>query len=86
MGVAFGRVEEEVADARARDMLMFGGHIRKDDAGGDFLSRPLERCGFEVCLAEVGEAQKPEYCLRYAGEDAEPGSEGGGFDLDTQLH
>lgn len=81
MGVAFGGVEEEVADAGASDVLAFLGDVCEDDTVGDFGAGPLGGCLLEVCFAEVGEAEEPEDGFGDSLEDAEPGAEGGGFDL-----
>jgi hypothetical protein len=80
--VALGGIEEEVADAGARDMLVLLRNVGEDDAVGDFRSRPHVGSLFEVGLAEVGEAEEPEDGVGETFEDAEPGAEGGGFDLD----
>jgi hypothetical protein len=83
--IALGRVEEEVADAGAGDVLVLGGNVCEGDARGYFLASPVEGGGFEVRFAEVGEAEEPEDGFGDAGEDAEPGSEGCGFDLEGHV-
>ena len=40
MGVAFGGVEDEIADPRAGDVEVFGGNVGEDDAGGDVFAGP----------------------------------------------
>ena len=82
MGVAFGGVQEEVANSGARDMLVFRGYVCEDDAGCDFRADPAEGGFAEVFFTEVGEAEEPEDGFGDAREYAEPGSEGCWFDLD----
>ena len=82
MRVAFRRVEEQVADARASDVLLFGGHVGEDQAGGDALAAPFAGGAAEVGFAEFGEAEEPEVGFRGGGEDAQPGAEGCGVDLE----
>ena len=67
MGVALGRVEEEVADPGAGYVLVFRGDVGEDDAGRYFRAYPPQRCFSEVFFAEVGEAEKPEDCFGNAG-------------------
>lgn len=81
MGVALRSIEEEVADAGAGDVLMFWSHIGEEDTGGDLGAGPVESGLAEVVFAEVGKAKEPEDGFGEAGEDAEPGAEGGWFDL-----
>ena len=81
MGVALGRVEHEVADARARDVQVLGRDVGEEDAGGDVRASPLARGREQVALAQVREAEEPEDALGDAGEDAEPGAEGCWLDL-----
>ena len=82
MGVAFGGVQEEVANSGSRDMLVFRGYVCEDDAGCDFGADPAEGGFAEVFFTEVGEAEEPEDGFGDAREYAEPGSEGCWFDLD----
>lgn len=82
MGVALWGVEEEVADAGASNVLAFLGDVCEDDAVGDFGAGPLGGCLLEVCFAEVGEAEEPEDGFGDPLEDAEPGAECGGLDLE----
>ena len=81
MGVAFGGVQEKVANSGAGDMLVLGGYVCEDDAGCDFGANPPERGFAEVFFAEVWEAEEPEDGFGDTGEDAEPRSEGCWFDL-----
>ena len=85
MRVALGSVEEEVADACARNVQVFGCHVGEDDAVRYVRSGPFASRLKEVLFAEIGEAEKPEDGFGQAGEDAEPGSEGCWFDLSRLL-
>ena len=82
MGVAFGSVEEKVADAGSCDMLVFRSHVSEDNAGGDLGASPLMSGLTEVGFTKIREAKQPEDSFRKAREDAEPGAKGGRFDLD----
>jgi len=79
--VALRRVQEQVTYARARDVHVLGGHVRKDDAAGHLWWCPLARRFEEVSFAVFWEAEKPEYGFGYFVQDTEPGAEGCWFDL-----
>ena len=81
MSIAFGGVEDEIADPSAGDVEVFGGDVGEDDAGGDVLAGPEAGGVEEVVFAQVGEAEEPEDGVGDAGEDAEPGAESGWVDL-----
>ena len=81
MGIAFGGIKNEIADTSARDVEMLGRDIGEDDTGGDFRAGPFAGGGEKVGFAQVREAEEPEDGFGDAGEDAEPGSEGGWLDL-----
>ena len=81
MRVAFGRVEEEVAHARARDVLVLRRHVGEDDARRHVRPGPHLRRLLQLTLAEVREAQQPEYGVGHARQDAEPGAKCAGIDL-----
>ena len=83
--VALGRVEEEVAHARPRNVLVLRCHVREEHARGHVRPRPQLRRLLQVGLAQVREAQQPEDGLWEFGEDAEPGAEGCRFDLGVTL-
>ena len=81
MGIAFGRVQEEITNSGAGDMLVFRGYVGEDDAGCHFGANPAEGGFAEVFFAEVWEPEEPEDGFGDAGEDAKPGSESCWFDL-----
>lgn len=81
MGVTLGCVEEEVAYTGAGYVLLLWRYIGEEDSVSDFWAGPGVRNLLQVGLAEVGEAEEPEDGFGEAGEDAQPGAEGGGFDL-----
>ena len=81
MGVAFGGVQEEVANSGAGDMLVFRGYVGEDDAGCHFGADPAEGGFAEVFFAKIWESEEPEDGFGDAGQDTEPGSEGCWFDL-----
>jgi hypothetical protein len=62
---------------------MLWSDVGEDDARSNFGGSPLV-CGMpEVSLAEIGEAEEPEDGIGDAGEDAEPRTESGRFDLES---
>lgn len=81
MRVALRGVEEEIDDARTRNVRSFGGDIGEDDAGCDRGGGPCTREGEKVLLAEVGEAEEPKDGFGDGGENAEVKAESGGVDL-----
>lgn len=81
--VALGRVEEEVAHARARDVLMLGRDVGEEQARGHVGAGPQLGRALELGLAEVREAQQPQHGARHARQDAQPGAEGARVDLVT---
>lgn len=60
MGIAFGGVQEEIANSGAGDMLVFRGYVCEDDAGCHFSANPAESGFAEVLFAEVWESEEPE--------------------------
>jgi len=85
VGVALGRVEEEVAHPRPRNVLVLRCHVREEHARRHVRPRPELRRLLQVRFAQVREAQQPEDGLWEFGEDAEPGAEGCRFDLGVTL-
>lgn len=85
MRVAFGSVEEQIADAGTGDMHMFRSDISEDDSGSHFGCRPFLSRLFEILFSQVWEAKEPKNSFRYGGEDAEPSAEGCWFDLITNV-
>jgi hypothetical protein len=81
--VALGRIEEQIAYAGARDVLLLGRDIGEDDAAGNPLATPVPCGTAEVGLAEFGEAEQPEVGFGSGGEDTQPSAEGGWVDLTT---
>lgn len=75
MCVTFGRVEEDVADTCAGDVLLLGRDIGEEDAGRNFGAGPFLCDSAEIFLAEVGEAEEPEAGVWDFSDDAEPCSE-----------
>ena len=85
MGVAFRRVEKQIADASARDMLVLRSHIGEDDARGGLRSRPFESSLPEIGFSEIRETKEPQDCFGNSCEDAKPGAESCGFDLGKKV-
>lgn len=76
-----GRIEEQVGDPAAVDVVVLLRDVGEDDAVGDFRTGPLERHLLEVRLAWRREAEQPEDRVAVLGEDREPDAEDVGVDL-----
>lgn len=81
MGVAFGRIEKQIADSSTRDVLVLWRHVGEDDPGCDFGSRPADCRLFEVALAKLWEAQEPQHRPWESREYSKPAPEGRRIDL-----
>lgn len=57
MSVAFGGIEEKIADTGTGDMLMLGSYIGEDDPGRSCFPSPRDSSLFEVLFTEIGEAK-----------------------------
>jgi hypothetical protein len=68
--VAFGGIEEEIADARAGDVLVFLRDVGENDAVRNVCACPHVCRLFEVCFTEIREAEEPEDGAGDAFEDA----------------
>lgn len=80
--VALRRIQEEVADPGAGDVLLLRRHICEDDPPGEFFTGPRLRGPLQVRLAEFREPKQPKIGIWYALEDTEPGAEGSWINLD----
>lgn len=76
-----GRVEEEVGDPAAMDVVVLVGDVGKYDAIGDLLACPARSRLLEVCFAWSGEAEKPKDRVRVLLQDLEPDAEDERVDL-----
>ncbi len=85
MSVAFGSIEEEIADSSPGNVLMLRGHVREDDPRRDFGSGPAHCRLLEVLLTQLGKAQEPEHCFGKTREDSKPTTEDRRLNLQTSL-
>ena len=62
-------------------MHVLWGDIGEDNSGGGLLARPCDRRFLEIAFAKVGKTKEPENGVGNVSEDAQPGAEGCGFNL-----
>jgi len=55
VSIAFGGVQDEIADARARNVEVLGRDIGEMDSRRDIFPGPKFGCCFEMLLAEIRE-------------------------------
>lgn len=79
VGVAARRVEEEVAEPPAADVLVLGRHVREEQPRRR--EPALFGFGADVVLGRRRETEEPEDAARDAAQDSGPDVEDGGVDL-----
>ena len=84
MGIAFGRVEEEVTDASASDVLVLGRYVGEAQPFGNRFRRPGFCRRTQIALAKVRETQEPENSFGYSLQDPEPSAKSRGFNLEVK--